>query len=189
MTVLRRLAGSIVSGTLLVVALLVAALFLVPKALGHDVYVITTGSMAGTIDPGALVIAERVPVAQLSVGDVITFVPPPGSGVDHLVTHRITAIGADAAGATSYTTKGDANPGIDPWTFTLDGGEQARMLLDVPHLGRPVLWLADRETRMLVVGLPAAAVALLALVDVVRGLRRTDDEQPLAAPTVPAVPA
>jgi len=181
---LRRLAGRLVSGALVLVALLVAALFLVPKALGHDVYVITTGSMHGTVDPGALVIAERVPVAQLSVGDVITYMPPPDSGVGHLVTHRITAIGEDAVGTTTYTTKGDANPGVDPWTFTLHSGEQARMLADVPHLGRPVLWLADRETRMLVIGVPAALVALLALVDVVRGLRRQDDPAPVPASTV-----
>lgn len=194
MTTARRLAGRLASGLLVVVALAVGAVFLVPKALGLDVYVITTGSMAGTVDPGGIVVAERVPVADLAVGDVITYMPPPTSGVDHLVTHRIAEIGTDAAGLASYRTKGDANAGVDPWTFTLETAQQARMVTSLPLLGHPVLWLADRETRMLAIGAPAALIALLSLVDLVRGLRPARPvEEPvvldLTEPVTPAVPA
>jgi signal peptidase I len=175
----RRLAGRAASVLLLVLALALAAVFLVPKALGHDLYVITTGSMAGTVDPGALVVAERVPVGALAPGDVITYEPPATSGIDHLVTHRIVDIGTDEAGAVTYRTKGDANASADPWTFTLMSDVQPRMVWSAPELGRPVLWLADPQTRKLAIGVPAALIALIALVDLGRALRRP------SAPTEP----
>lgn len=169
-TTVRRHAGRLAYALILLAALAVATLFLLPKALGYDLYVITTGSMEGTVDPGGLVIADRVPVTQLEVGDVITYVPPASSRVDHLVTHRIAEIDQDEVGSVVYRTKGDANTSVDPWTFSLDAPVQARMQWTVPSVGWPVLWLTDRETRMLALGLPAAAIALLALKDLVVGL-------------------
>ena len=73
--------------------------------------------MSGTYDKGSLVLDEVVPVADLEVGDVITYMPPTG---DHLITHRIAWIGRGAGGARIFRTKGDANPVADPWTFKLD---------------------------------------------------------------------
>lgn len=190
MTTVRRRTGRLVSGLLLVVALAVAALFLVPKVLGYDLYVITTGSMAGTADPGSLVISQRVPAAALAVGDVITFTPPPGSGVDHLVTHRIAEIGTDPAGDASYRTKGDANAGTDPWTFGLASDVQPRMRWNVPELGRPVLWLSDPEVRHLALGVPAVLIALVAALDVARVLRpRRGEQLPTADEIEPVEPA
>ena len=169
-----------VSGLLLLLTVAVAAVYLVPKLLGYDLYVITTGSMAGTADPGALVVSERVPAGELAVGDVITFVPPAGSGVDHLVTHRITGIAPDGSGSRSFTTRGDANASTDPWTFTLTSDVQPRMVWTAPALGTPVLWLADPEVRRAAIGVPAVAIALLALADVVGVLR---PRRPEAAPS------
>lgn len=171
LTTVRRRAGRLTTGLLVLLALGLAAVFIVPKALGYDLYAITTGSMAGTVDPGGLVVAEQVPVADLRVGDVITYLPPPTSGVDHLVTHRIAAVAPDRTGALSYTTKGDANPAVDPWTFTLESPVQARMVWSAPLLGQPVLLLADPEMRRLVIVIPALLIGLLALVDVFRALR------------------
>lgn len=182
LTTVRRCAGRLTTGLLVLLAVALAAVFLVPKALGYDVYAITTGSMAGTVDPGGLVIAEQVPVADLRVDDVITYMPPPTSGIDHLVTHRITAIAPDRTGALSYTTKGDANPAADPWTFTLESPVQARMVWSAPLLGQPMLLLADPELRRLVIVVPALLIGLLALVDVVRALRPLPVEQ--SAPVV-----
>jgi signal peptidase I len=171
LTAVRRSTGRLVSALLLLVALVLAALFLAPKLLGYETYVITTGSMTGTAGPGSLVISQRVPADRLAVGDVVTYAPPAATGIDHLVTHRITEIGEDEAGARTFRTKGDANPVVDFWTFSFDSAEQPRMVLSVPELGRPVLWMADRQTRMLALGLPALVIALLALRDVVDVLR------------------
>lgn len=185
LTTARRRAGRLVSALLLLVALALAGLFLAPKLLGYELYVITTGSMTGTAGPGALVVSERVSADRLAVGDVVTYSPPPVTGIDHLVTHRIAEIGTGENGERTYRTKGDANPAVDPWTFSFDSAEQPRMVLSVPELGRPVLWLSDRETRMLALGIPALLIALLALRDVVGVLRPA----PLPAPEPAAAAA
>jgi signal peptidase I len=44
--------------------------------------------MSGTYDRGSLVLDEVVPVADLKVGDVITYHPPAGGRMG-LITHRI----------------------------------------------------------------------------------------------------
>ena len=75
--------------------------------------------------------------------------PPPDSGIDNLVTHRIVSI-KDGV----YVTKGDANAKKDPWSFELPQATQARVQYDVPYVGYAFMALADRETRMLLIGVP-----------------------------------
>ena len=58
---------------------LAGALLALPLA-GYHRYVITGGSMGGTIERGSVVWAKAVPVADLRVGDVITYEPPRGAG-------------------------------------------------------------------------------------------------------------
>ncbi|MDQ4040656.1 MAG: signal peptidase I [Actinomycetota bacterium] len=144
-------------------ALALAGLVLVPALLGYERYVITSGSMSGSIDTGSLVLAEEVPVAALRAGDVITYVPPAGGRAGERVTHRIVSIGRDAHGRRVFRTKGDANRTADPWRFTLDSPTQARAKLDVPYVGYALAALADRRLRMLLIGLPALLIALAVL--------------------------
>ena len=155
--------------SLLLAAITVAALlYLLPAVLGYERYVITGGSMTGSYDKGSVVFERQVPVADLAVGDVITYLPPPDSMVTTLVTHRIHEISYAEDGAREFRTKGDANPDVDPWTFRLTADTQPVARFGVPHLGWALIALADRETRMLVVGLPAMLVALGSLVELVR---------------------
>ena len=93
---------------------------LLPSLFGWQRYAIVSGSMTGTYDRGSLVLDEVVPVGDLRVGDVITYMPPAGAGPDHLITHRIAWIGRDGSGPRIYRTKGDANAAADPWTFRLE---------------------------------------------------------------------
>jgi signal peptidase len=157
-------------GTTLLLAAGVAlgALLLVPALFGVQRYAIVSGSMTGTYDRGSVVFDEVVPVADLRVGDVITYRPPAGAGPTGLVTHRIHAIAHDRSGARVFRTKGDANAVADPWTFRLPAPEQARVRASVPYLGFAIAALADRRVRMLIVGLPAALVALSSLVGLFR---------------------
>lgn len=173
---LGRRAGRVTTGLLALVLLAFGALVGVPTVLGYQTYAITTGSMAGTADPGSLVISDQVPVVDLVVGDVITYVPPVESGIAHHVTHRLVEIDVQDDGTRLMRTKGDANDGPDPWTFILDDEVQSRMRTAIPFAGRPVLAMADRQVRMLVIGLPAAVIALLAVAEIVQVLRGPDDE-------------
>jgi signal peptidase I len=154
------------------VALAVASVVLVPSILGYELYVITGGSMSGTVEPGTLVISRAVPTTDLAVGDVITYVPPPDTGLSRHITHRIVEIHPDADDTLVFRTKGDANDAVDPWEFHLDAPEQARMRTSVPMIGYPVLLLADRLIRMIAIGVPAAAIALLSARDLYLVLRR-----------------
>lgn len=174
------------AGTLALVAVMVACLaWLVPALLGYSRYVITGGSMTGAYDKGSVVFEKPVPVAELKVGDVITYLPPADSGVPNLVTHRILKMEPAEGGGTLFTTQGDANPQPDPWHFLLLDDEQPVVQFGVPHAGWIFMALADREVRMLVIGLPAALIALGALGQLVGAIRgRRDWEVP-----TPAIPA
>jgi signal peptidase len=160
---LARRISSALCALALAAGVVFGGLLVLPALAGWQRYVIVTGSMTGTYDRGSLVLDDVVPVASLKRGDVITYRPPASSGVDHLVTHRIHAITTGPDGRRVFRTKGDANPVADPWTFTLGGPRQARVRIGVPYAGFAVAALSDRRARMLLVGLPAALIALASL--------------------------
>lgn len=154
-----------------VVVVVLSAVFYVVAALsGYERYVITGGSMSGSIEKGSLVLARPVPVEDLRVGDVITYQPPADTGLTSLVTHRIVEIDT-AEGRPLFRTQGDANADPDPWTFLLDQPTQPVVEHAVPEIGRVFVALADRTTRLLVVGIPAGVIALLSLVELGSVLR------------------
>ena len=163
----RRRVGRIATGVAFAFALVAAALVLVPALLGWQRYAIASGSMTPAYDKGSLVLDEVVPVRELRVGDVITYLPPRG---DHLITHRISWIGRDATGARLFRTKGDANPVADGWTFRLDGEAQARVRVGVPYAGYPLMALGRRDVRMLLIALPALLIAAISLAGLWRRL-------------------
>lgn len=192
----RRVTSSAVNA-LLVVATLAGLAYLAPSLLGYQRYVITGGSMTGTIDKGSIVLEKAVPVADLAVGDVITYQPPADSGVPNLVTHRIIEIGTAEGGGRLLRTQGDANPQPDPWRFSLTAPTQPVVRHHVPHVGWVLVALADRDVRVLVLGGPAGLVALASAVELLRALRegrrgrdrRARAEQVLAPSSVaPATP-
>jgi signal peptidase len=192
-----RRAASWAVNALLVVATLAGLAYLAPSLLGYQRYVITGGSMTGTIDKGSIVFEKAVPVEDLAVGDVITYQPPADSGVPNLVTHRIIEIGTAEGGGRLLRTQGDANPQPDPWRFSLTAPTQPVVRHHVPHVGWVLVALADRDVRVLVLGVPAGLVALASAVELLRALRegrrgrdrRARAEQVLAPSSVaPATP-
>jgi signal peptidase I len=167
----RRRAGRILATALCVACLGLAGLMILPGLLGYQRYVITSGSMTGAYDRGSVVFDDVVPVSDLSVGDAITYTPPPGSGPKGLITHRIVWIGSDQFGRRVLRTKGDANEAVDPWTFSLDGDTQARVAFDVPYVGYVISALSIRTARMIVIGLPALLIAFAVLAGIRRDAR------------------
>jgi signal peptidase len=175
---MARRAARVVSTLAVATGLLFGAILVAPALLGWQRYVIVSGSMTGTYDRGSLVMDQVVPVSSLKVGDVITYRPPAGSGPEGLVTHRIASITADKLGHQVFRTKGDANAAPDPWTFSLPNREQARVRVGIPYAGFVLAALSRRDLRMLVVGVPAAFIALMTLA----GLWRDAGRRPEAAP-------
>ena len=154
---MKRLFKAVV--TLLCVAALaiVVLVIVVPALLGMQRYVITGGSMTGTISKGSVIYSRLTSVEQLKVGDIITFYPP---GYSAPVTHRIIGIDAGQGGKTVFRTKGDFNEAADPWKVNLVESRQARYVFHIPGIGYFLAALAIRQVRMILIGLPALVIAL-----------------------------
>ena len=131
---LGTIAGRVAFTVILVVA---AVLFLFlavgPRVLNYQTSTMLSESVSPGINAGDVVVSVRTPVSELKVGDVITYSIP----IDdrRIETHRVTSIKRDAAGVTSVTTKGDANPALDPWTAVLSEDYIYTQAGVVPHLG------------------------------------------------------
>jgi signal peptidase len=179
--VARRVGSTLCA--LLIAAGIVFGLFLVgPALMGWQRYVIVSGSMTGTYDRGSLVFDEVVPTKALRVGDVITYKPPPNAGPKGLVTHRIVKIFTDRkTGQRVYRTKGDANPGPDPWRFYLHEKRVARVVHGIPKAGFVLAALADRHVRMIIIGVPALLIAFFVMAGLWRDAGREAEAQQQAA--------
>lgn len=161
----------VIANLCLAAVMLASAAFLLPSLFGFERYVITGGSMSGTFERGSVAFEKLVPVADLGVGDVITYLPPADSGITTLVTHRIVKQRPAEDGGMVFRTKGDANEDIDPWTFQLHSAAQPRVEMTVPLIGYLFLALAERDLRVLVVGVPAGLIAVFSLMELLRALR------------------
>lgn len=138
-----------------------AGVMLIPAALGVHRYVILTGSMTGTYDPGSIVFDKPVPTSSLKVGDSITYAPPPGMSPNHeLVTHRIVRIKDGRGEQRVYQTKGDANKSADRWKFMLPQADQDKVIFHLPYAGYIFAILGVPQFRMALIGAPALLMAL-----------------------------
>jgi len=148
----RLLADSLLIVEVLAV-ILIAFLTRVVPLTGGETLVIQGGSMAPSLSTGSAVVIERVAVASLRAGDVVSVRIPNGT----VYTHRITRV-IDRAGETWLETKGDANAGVDPalvpasWTI-------GRMTLGFPYVGYLIRLFSLISGVLLVVSM---AVSLLA---------------------------
>jgi signal peptidase I len=115
------------------------------------------------IQPGDIVVTQRVPVTDLHVRDVIVF-HPPNEG-DRQTVHRIVKLKVKD-GTTVITTRGDANTVNDLAVTALHGATAYRVARIVPLVGYPAVWLSGGHHGLLAIGLGillliAAAVVLL----------------------------
>ena len=124
---------------------------------------VLSGSMRPGLQPGDVVLTQRVLIQDLKVRDVIVF-HPPNEG-ERLAVHRIVKLTVKGA-TTSVTTWGDANPAADAAVSSLSGTTAYRVTRVVPLIGYPAVWLQSEGRGVLVIGLGvilliAAAVTLL----------------------------
>lgn len=177
---MRRLLSSLTILFCGLVLVFTAAVVLVPALLGLQRYVITGGSMTGSIPKGSVIYSTLTPVEQLREGDVITFRPPKRS---EPVTHRIMTIRRVKGGTLVFQTKGDANEAMDPWKFTLNEPIQAKYRFHLPYVGYVLAALAVPQLRLLFIGVPTLLIALTLLISIWRhhpgdrrSRRETDEE-------------
>ncbi|MGF4044092.1 signal peptidase I [Paenarthrobacter nitroguajacolicus] len=158
---LRRVAGKVVKGIGVGMLVLAAVVFLFlaigPRVFGYQTSTMLTGSMAPLINPGDVVVTVPTPVADIKVGDVITYhIPVEDQRVE---THRITEITTTADGGVAVQTKGDANNGIDPWIATLQGKTVDKQIATIPYVGNAIRALREPIVmNTLMYGAPAILV-------------------------------
>jgi signal peptidase I len=132
-----------------------------------------SGSMKPTIPVGGLAIDRAIPAHDVRVGDVITFSDPYVKG--RLVTHRVIDI-LETPHGLAYRTKGDANPGRDPWTIRL-AGKVGRVSFTVPVAGYVLYYAHTREVR----GALICLAALLLGFAMLRSIWRKESTAPAGA--------
>lgn len=73
----------------LAVTIALTAAFMVPKFIGLQPYVVTSGSMEPKYPVGSLIYVEKVEAEEISVGDAITFYL---QGTETIATHQVYEI-------------------------------------------------------------------------------------------------
>jgi len=120
------------------VTVFLAAWTVVPTLIpGWQSVVISSGSMAPSIQTGDVVVATPSNGQGLSPGTVAVISDPALPG---LTTHRIIAINPDG----SYRTQGDANSGADSTPARPEDVIAVGRLL-VPYVGLPLVWFSKGE--------------------------------------------
>ncbi len=133
--------GAAALGLALVALLAVTLGALAVKSTGHQLLVVTSGSMEPYFSAGDALVVDRLDDAEraaVRVGDVVTFRPLSGGG---LVTHRVAALRI-VDGVPFVQTRGDANPVSDPDLAPLSN-LVAHTQVVLPEAGRAAVVLED----------------------------------------------
>lgn len=156
----RRLSSRARAILVLAVLAPVTLLALVPTMFGLERYVVSSESMAGSIDRGSVLFARVVPVSDLEVGDVITYRPPSSSGDRGLVTRRIVRVEGGL-----LQTQGDARSEPDPWVVPVEGAALPRVVVAIPYVGYPFVAPIGREGWLMLLVVPSVMLGLALLRD------------------------
>jgi signal peptidase I len=155
--------GAAALGLALVALLAVTLGALAVKGTGHQLLVVTSGSMEPYFSAGDALVVDRLhdtARANVAPGDVVTFRPLSGGG---LVTHRVVAL-RTVQGVPFVQTRGDANPVVDA-DLTPLSAVVARTQRVLPEAGRAVVLLEDPRLRAWLYGLPMLLVMAWSLRD------------------------
>jgi signal peptidase len=99
--------------------------------LGNRAVVVLSGSMEPAFSPGDVLIERGIEPRRVEIGQVVTFHEP---GSDRVLTHRVRTVEA-RAGKLVFTTKGDADNGIQRWSIDPQG-ELGQPVGRIPAIGR-----------------------------------------------------
>lgn len=157
----RLAARAVATTATIMVIIVICALLVVPKATGGAALTVLTGSMRPTLAPGDVAVVRGVTAdqvcSQVSVGQIITYLPTPGS--PDLITHRVVAlsVGDYPDGATcQITTQGDANSAVDDPVSPAQ--VRGVLMYGVPKVGLVRGWVGE-HTQTVIIAAALAAIA------------------------------
>jgi len=195
MRALRFLWGSVTfvltAGVLLAVVG-VATLVIAPQVAGVKGVIVLTGSMEPALKTGGLafmrpltnldegtvdVRVRRDALDAIEVGDIITF--RAWNNPRQQISHRLIEI-VDAPSGREFLTKGDNSPEPDRLPVPADA-VVGTIEYHIPYIGWLADWARHRNSFLLLVGIPAAAIIAIELSNIVREMRRlrAERERPL----------
>ena len=145
----------IVSYTLLVILMIIAAFFIVYVITGKiaekkgknppfGLYTIISPSMTPNIDVYDVVFVKKADLDSLKVDDVITFYSTNAFFGNTPITHRIVEILDVPNTGTMYRVKGDANESADN-EKVIPGNVIGKVMFKIPKLGKLQFFLASKS--------------------------------------------
>jgi signal peptidase I len=154
------------------VLLTLVAIAVLPLLGTWSSYVVRTGSMEPSINPGDVVVGSPFGHAEtVPVGRVMIFRAPPGSGAGPVLrVHRVV----ESLGHGTFTTAGDANPTPDAAAVPR-ANFRSRAMLRVPYVGLPLVWLHQRRYVLLLAWVLGTALLLLLAARRIEGDRPAED--------------
>lgn len=140
-------------------ALAIAAAVTAPTLLGHQSFVVLSGSMEPAISTGDIVVVEKIAPTEARIGDVVSFRSPDVPG--KIITHRVVDVRA-ARDELRFLTKGDANNATEQWSIARTG-TIGRAQYRVPKLGYVTNRVGSAYGRLAFIVVPALLLAVIEL--------------------------
>lgn len=162
---------NIVTWVLVAAVVLLAVLLAGVRIVGLKPYVVLSGSMEPTYNPGELIYVRDVDPFELESGDVITYMMDEST----IVTHRVAGVvpDEDDSSVVRFRTKGDANDTEDG-TLVHCRNIIGSPVLSIPYLG----YVADYISHPpgLYIGIMVLCIILLAMFapDLLRAADKAD---------------
>lgn len=142
---------------LVTLVVILAMLLAAPRLVGLQPFAVLSGSMEPTYQTGSVIYVKKADPAELSSGDVITYL----ISEETVVTHRITEVVPDADGMLRFRTKGDANEIADA-TLVHEANVLGTPVFTIPYLGRLAAYLQTKAGMYRTISV-AALIALLVI--------------------------
>lgn len=114
------------------------------EILGYKFYVVLTGSMVPTINPGDLIIVKDVPTNEIEVNDIITF---SSERISDVTTHRVKEI--LSKDKLQFVTKGDANNTEDPAPIK-ETLVQGKVVKCISKIGNIMKWMKEHLITLII---------------------------------------
>ncbi|MCI8560537.1 MAG: signal peptidase I [Dorea sp.] len=120
-----------------IILILVMALFITNMDRFHlHCYCMMTESMGNTIPKGSVVFSYDVPMEELEIGDVITYINSRGISVTHQIVSEINDY--KESGNRAFYTKGTENDMVDEEVVTYEM-IKGKVFIYIPYIAKPFI--------------------------------------------------
>ena len=149
---------NIITTIVVILVILLACIFFVPRLFGITPMAVLSGSMEPTYHVGGLVFVQKVDPSDVEVGDSITFT----IGNDTVVTHRVIEVNKEEQ---SFKTKGDANDNEDGGSVAFNNVKGRALGFTIPYLGFLAVYLNSTSGIIILVAFILIMMLLSFIVD------------------------